>query len=205
MKVYKVEQRTPEWHSLRRGKITGTGLKKILGTASTRNTYFMEVLAARLSVDDGQEETASERGNRLEERAISEFEKASGKIVSKVGFCESDENQFIASSPDGLIENDGKYTEAVEVKCLSSANHIKAWLDNAIPEDHIPQCLQYFIVNPELETLYFVLYDPRVTIHPLHIIEMKREKAEAAILAAEEKEKGFIKQIESKIEELIKL
>ena len=205
MKIFNAEQKSLEWHELRRGKVTGTGLKRILGTPATRKSYFMEVLAERLSVDEGVEESALERGNRLEARAIEEFEKWSGKIVTQVGLCESDDSQFMASSPDGLIENDGKYTEAVEVKCLSSANHIKAWLDNEVPDEYNAQCLQYFIVNPDLEKLYFVLFDPRVTMHPLHVIELDRVEAEKDIAEAKEAELKFIAEVESKISELISI
>lgn len=205
VKVYNQEQKSLEWHELRRGKITSTGLKRIIGTPAVKKTYFMEVLAERLSINDNQDESALDRGVRLESKAIEAFEKYSGKIITQVGLCESDENQFMALSPDGLIENNGVYDEAIEVKCLSSANHIKAWLSNEIPDEYQGQCLQYFIVNPDLKTLYFVLYDPRVTMHPIHVIELTREVMETEILAAKEAELKFIADIEAKISELVTL
>jgi len=69
-----------------------------------------------------------------------------------------DDDENIAVSPDGTI---GK-TEAVEVKCLSSARYIEAWLTKEIPDEYEYQVLQYFIVNNKLKTLYFVFYDPRM-------------------------------------------
>ena len=40
MKTYNVEQRTAEWKKLRMGKVTGTGLKKIVGTPKAKKNYL---------------------------------------------------------------------------------------------------------------------------------------------------------------------
>ena len=203
MKIHQVEQRSQEWHNLRRGKITGTGLKRLTGSKTVRDNFFYEILAQRLSVDDGNDESDMDRGVRLEAEAIEAFEKKTGIIVDLIGYLERDDNEFIGCSPDGMIETKKGYTEAVEVKCLSSANHIKAWLENEIPKDYYPQVIQAFIVNDDLEKLHFVLYDPRVTVHPLHIIEVNRKDIEADIAEYSLKEMEFIKEVNKKIDELI--
>lgn len=151
------------------------------------------------------EESALERGERLEEEAIEQFEKVTGKIVDRIGFVESEENEFMGFSPDGLIENNGFFTEAIEVKCLSSAKFIKAWIEDEIPEEHNAQIIQAFIVNEKLDTLYFVLYDPRVTVHPLHIINVTRESLLKEIEEYKTKELDFIKQINDKISGLLEI
>lgn len=170
-----------------------------------KDNYLYEVLAERLSVDDGEEESALERGERLESTAIEMFEKKTGKIVDRIGFIESEDNQFIGCSPDGLIANNGLYDEAVEVKCLSSANHIKALIENGVPKDYYPQVIQSFIVNEDLKKMYFVLCDPRVTILPFHIIEVNREEVETDIKEYKEMETEFIKLINDKIEQIVEL
>ena len=53
-------------------------------------------------------------------------------------------------------------TEAVECKCLSSASFIEALVTREIPSEYEHQVLQYFVVNEDLEKLYFVFYDPRM-------------------------------------------
>lgn len=174
-----------------------------MGSKTLRDGYFAEILAERLSIDDGMGETPLERGNRLEDRAIEEFEAITGKLVEKIGFIERDDNQFSALSPDGLIQNNGKYTEAVEIKCLGSANHIQGWLKNEIPKDYYPQVIQYFIVNDDLETLYFVLYDPRVAVMPMHIITVNRAEIEKDIAEYRTKEIEFINEVEAAIEKII--
>lgn len=203
MKAYKIDQKSDEWFKLRKGKITGTGLKRIIGSKKTRDSYFYEILAERLTVGNPTEESALERGNRLEDEAISQFEKETGKIVDRFGLCESDENDGIAQSPDGYIQNDGIYDEAVEAKCLSSALYVRAWLENQIPEDYHAQCVQYFVVNEELQTLYFVLYDPRIAMHPLHIIELSRDGLDDTIADYKHQQKEFLQEVEEKLAQIV--
>ncbi len=176
-----------------------------MGTKLVRDNYLYEIIAERLTVEDNIEESAMDRGERLEQEAIEQFEKATGKIVDIIGFAESDENEMIGFSPDGLIANNGYYTEAVEVKCLSSANYVRAWIDNEIPKEHYAQIIQAFIVNEKLDTLYFVLYDPRVTTHPLHIIPVKRSGITEDITKYKSQELEFVAEVNSKIEELIEV
>lgn len=205
MKIHQVNQRTPEWEQLRRGKITGTGLKKILGTPKARSDYFYELLAERLTIDDGIELSAMDRGTHLEVQALEFFEQITGKIVETIGFVESSKHQNIASSPDGLIKVKGKYREAVEIKCLSSGHHLRAWLEDSIPKDYFPQAVQYFIVNPDLETLYFVLFDPRMTVHPMHVITVERKDIQEAITEYEQKEIELLNEVEEALNKIIEI
>lgn len=205
MKIYNVEQKTDEWKLLRKGKVTGTDLKRIVGTPTTRESCFYDILAERLAVGADLEESAMDRGNRLEIEAIEAFEKETGKLVEVVGLTESTSNSFIASSPDGLIKNKGKYTEAVEIKCLSDGNHVKGWLKNEIPKEYYPQSIQYFVVNPDLEKLYFVFYNPRITVKSLHIIELDRLNADDDIAEYEHAQNEFLREVDEALEKIIEV
>lgn len=64
------------------------------------------------------------------------------------------------------IKNDGKDTINEVMKtayalCPMAADTQTRDYD-FIPDTYKPQALQYFVVNPQLETLYFSFYDPRV-------------------------------------------
>lgn len=197
-----VQQRSDEWHHLRKGKITGTTLKAIMGTPKARKDAFYEILAERLTEGvDTEHENPMDRGVRLESDAIKEFEAETGKFVDITGFSENDENPFIANSPDGLIGTD----EAIEVKCLQGKGHVKMWLENKVPDEYDWQVVQYFVVNQELKKLYFVGYHPEITSHPLHIIEVTRESIEDDIKFAKESQEKFIKEVEEKLDTLIEL
>lgn len=205
MRIHQIEQRSEAWHEIRNGKITGTGLKKILGTPKVRESYFYEILAERLSTEASSDESALDRGVRLEDEAIKTYEAQKGLVVARIGFTERDDCKWIGSSPDGLVEStraSGKYTKGVEAKCLSSANHIKSYIKQEIPEDYLPQGINYFVVNDDCEEVDFAFYDPRISVIPFFVITMTRKENEKTIKEATEKAKQFIKDIE---EALIKL
>lgn len=203
MQILNLEQKSNEWLNARLGKVTGTGLKKIVGTKTTRDEYFYELLAQRLSCEPHDDENAMERGDRLEEEARQEFERVYKKKVERIGFILSDENQNIACSPDGLIKNKGVYNEALEIKCLSSKNYLKAVIENQIPKDYYAQVVNYFIVNDDLKKLYFFLYDPRVQIKPYHTIEVLKEEIKDDIINYKQQALETLNRVESTIQELI--
>lgn len=178
-------QNEEEWLQARRGKITGTRLKDVIVKRGTgRKIGFYELIAERIAVEpDGED--VMERGLRLEDEALELFTKETKKKVTNemVLWCR-DDNESIALSPDGIISE----KEAVEVKCLGSARHIEALIENKIPSDYTDQALQYFIVNDELETLYFVFYDPRVQCKPFFYLTVKRDQEEVDKWLAYERE-----------------
>lgn len=187
-----------EWLDARRGKITGTRLKDLVNKRSTKPKIgFYEIIAERVAVPI-KVDSMLERGKRLEDEAIEQFEKTINKKVdSSLVLWVSDDDEDIAISPDGLI---GK-TEAIEVKCLGSARHIEAWLTQEIPSDYEYQVLQYFIVNEKLKKLYFVFYNPQVPVSLFHLEvdrkDIKDEIEEFSILQKEalDKIRGIEKQI----------
>jgi len=173
MKVIKIEQNSPEWFELRKAKITGS--KKVRPKrGNARLDGFYELIADRLEMAK-EDLSASEQGHDLEPKAIEHFENLTGKKVDTGMMWISDDNESIAISPDGGIKVGGKYREAVEVKCLAGKNHIRAVEEEKIPSDYDDQRLQYFVVNPDLETLYFIFYDPYILSRPMYIFEINRE------------------------------
>ena len=174
MKIIDVEQGTQEWLDYRKGKISGTMISALYSKRGNRKIGFYELIAERLAIDP-DDENRMDRGLRLEDEAIEKFTEKTGKKVERVGICAHDKYPSIINSPDGLIKDGKFYTEAVEVKCLSSPRHLQALVENKVPDEYEAQKLQYFIVNPKLNTLYFVFYDDRVRSNPLHIIEIHRK------------------------------
>lgn len=177
MKTLKFENRE-QWLDARLGRITGTRLKDLVDKRGTgkRKKGFYEIIAERVAIP-ASDENVMDRGLRLEDIAMQKFSEITQKKVNTdlVIWCrEDDEN--IAISPDGII---GK-TEAIECKCLNSASHLEAWLTKEIPNEYEYQVLQYFIVNDELQTLYFLFYDPRMP-KDIFWIEVTRESKQEEI------------------------
>lgn len=181
MKVVAFEDRA-DWDAYRIGKIGGSRLGDIMPKRGTgKKMAFYELIAERLGIP-GEEEVPMDRGTRLEPEALQEFEKQTGKVVDKsLKIWVSDLNPSITCSPDGIID-DG--VEACEVKCLSSARHIQAIIENEIPDDYMPQIKQYFVTNEKLQKLYFIMYDPRIVARPMIVFEFNRADLEEQIQTA---------------------
>lgn len=186
MKIIEVEQGSPEWIASRRCMVTGTKLKFVMGGGEGRRGLIAELIAeeATEQAKEFTTTTSMDRGNAEEPFAVKEFEKRTGKTVDRVGLCVSDEFEWLGCSPDGLVKNNGKYTEAIEVKCPDSKQAILYRIENQIPLSEtgllgvkggplagapflgIPsgykwQVVNYFIVNQDLEKMYFLVYDAR--------------------------------------------
>jgi len=143
-----------------------------------------------------------DRGIRLEDEAIDLFQKETGYKVERVGVCVSDIHPEIINSPDGLVKEKGKYCKAVEVKCLGTARHLQAVIENKIPDEFEAQKIQYFVVNDDLNELYFVFYDPRITAVPYHTIKVTREEVADKIEFFKEYQLKTITEINEIIERL---
>lgn len=127
-----------------------------------RKIGFYKLIADRLATPDGYLDPM-ERGSALEGEAIALFAKLNQKeVITDQVIWTREDNENIAISPDGYIEDGFVINEAVEIKCLSSEKHLQAIIENKLPEEYEFQVLQYFIVNDDLETLYFFMYDPRL-------------------------------------------
>jgi len=177
MNIRKFEDQE-SWLEARKCKITGSRLKDIITLRGNgKKIGYYELIAERLALP-ANGENPMDRGYRLEDEAIERFTKETGKKVdASLVLWEREDNQNIAVSPDGVIGE----TEAVEVKCLCSARHIEALLTNQVPSEYDFQVLQYFIVNEKLEKLYFIFYDPRLSVKDFFFIEINRAVLQAQI------------------------
>jgi predicted phage-related endonuclease len=161
MKVLNLEQGSDEWLEFRRGKIGGTALGDIVVKRGTGEKQgFYQLIADRLTIKPADDEDPMDRGHRLEDEAIEAFEAQSGKKFNKApGVWVSDFSDQIYISPDASSKD---LKEACEVKHLASWKQVYATLEDKIPSEYDFQVLQYFIVNENLQTLYFIMRDDRL-------------------------------------------
>lgn len=187
------------WLEARKTKITGSRLKEIVvKRGTTMKIGFYELIAERLALPS-VEENPMDRGHRLEEEALEVFEKETGKTVDKsLIMWVREDNESIAISPDGVIGD----TEAVEVKCLASSRHLEALINSKIPDEYEFQVLQYFIVNELLETLYFVFYDPRLSVKQYFCIPVTRASLEEDIKVYFDYQENVLKQVDDIVNSL---
>ena len=193
MKIIYVEQGSDEWLAMRLGMITGTRLKSAIGSPAVRKTLIYELVAEQVS---GMQEKvwvndAMQWGTDHEDEAVELYEKQTGIKTSVVGFCLSEEYKFLALSPDRLvrsgIHNKGrKFIGAVEVKCPGTKTMMKYMDEGGIPKEYMAQVTNYFLVNPDLDWLDFVIYDPRIKIKEKKTTITRILRKDAGVEGAEE-------------------
>lgn len=210
MKILKFEDRE-SWEKARRGKATGSRIKKLVVKRGTdEKADFYDLIAERLAIrPDGEHPMV--RGNRLEDEAISRLEDATGVAFNTdLVIWEDEEVPELAISPDAYVEptkKKGKITIAAEAKCLGSGRHVEAFIKQEIPDDYVEQIKWYFALNPDLELVYMCFYDPRMIVHDFFFLEITRgmfvgEVDEIADLKTQITQK--MEKIESYVVELTK-
>ena len=175
MIIHNCDQGSHEWHQIRIGKITGTRLKKML--AKDNLSLLDELIAEEetgLTDDDDFVSEEMQRGIDLEPLAIQEYSNITGHEVDHPCLIQSAEWPILMMSPDGYIGTTG----AVEIKCPKTKTHIKYIRQGKIPNDYKEQIWCYFMVNPDLQWLDFVSYDPRLTKKPIWILHITREQVQ---------------------------
>lgn len=172
MKTIYVEQRSDEWFNFRRGKVTGTKVDGLLKHSTTHPTAYWDLLAETMA--EPADETPIRHGVRMEPENIHATLK---KLNIPEEEADADPGMWLcddgikAVSPD-CCEASITPTWAIECKSLTSAKHLEAVapiLERTdetdymlIPDRYKAQCLQYFVVNEQLQTLYFSMYDDRI-------------------------------------------
>lgn len=109
-----MEQRTPEWHYARKGRITASSVGAILGNnphTSRDDVLRRMVREWRGAPREFSGNVATEYGERNEAGAFVEYQMETGSAVQAVGFITREE--WAGCSPDGLIGRDG----GLEIKC----------------------------------------------------------------------------------------
>lgn len=185
MKVLEIEQGSTEWMSFREGKRTGTSIGKLFAKSRKTGEIYdtdkplltlYQKVAERLAegtADDGLD-SSRERGKEMEKEAIKCAEDKLGLKLQQGGVWQDSDDENHIESPDAYTKD---LKIAVEIKCLSSARHIQAILENTPPQEYMAEYYNYFLVNDKLEKLYVFLYDPRFFLEGLtwHAFEIKRE------------------------------
>jgi len=202
--VKELEQRSKEWHQIRKGSIGGTRVKSAF--AKNNLPLIDELIAERHS--DHIEETfvndAMQRGIDLEPVAIAEFQERTDLFVDTFGLVTNDKFPGCHLSPDGLILDGADVPmSGIEVKCPSTKKHVEYIRTNRIPAEYKYQVYHYFAMAETIETMYFVSYDPRFEIRPIHIVTIHREDIKEELNDYESGLTKFIEKLDKYESEII--
>jgi putative phage-type endonuclease len=138
----KLEQRSPEWFALRKGRITCSELSNILTPAKLQLSKASESFALvkaseRITglTEPFVETWQIQRGIDNEPIAREYYEKATNTKVKEVGFYEYNKDFMFGYSPDGIVGNDG----LIEIKCPSPMVHLDTLINKKIDPKYMLQ------------------------------------------------------------------
>lgn len=202
--VKDLEQRTDEWRAIRKGSIGGTRVKSVF--AKNNLPLIDELIAERHSdtIEENFVNDEMQRGIDLEPVAIAEFMERTDLFVDTFGLVTNEKFPNCHLSPDGLILDGAEIPMAgVEVKCPSTKKHVEYIRTNRVPAEYKKQVFHYFALVETIETMYFVSYDPRFEIRPIHIVTIHREDIIDDLKEYEEGLTKFIKKLDKYESEII--
>ena len=111
MSTAALQQRTPQWHAARKGKLTASNVGSVLGLCpwTSRVQAYNRAMGAEQFVGND----ATRWGTANESNGILAYSAHTGNVVENTGLHVHPHTTWLAGSPDGLIGSEG----LLEVKC----------------------------------------------------------------------------------------
>lgn len=188
-----MDQRSPEWFEIRKGKMTASNAQCIAANGKGLESYIIALLAEKYSNNkEVYTNSDMERGVELEEQARMTYEIENEK-VEEVGFIVHDE--YSGCSPDGLIGEDG----GVEIKCHSDVNHFKMIMDRKIDPKYLAQ-IQMCLLITGRQWWDYVAYNPNFDKSLIVIRIFPELVMQEKLIIGIEKGKNLIQELTQKYE-----
>lgn len=163
LQVFTDPQGSSEWLESRRGVITGTRLKKVMGNPDTRKWLIYELLGELISeniASDHYKSQTMEHGNNAEVVAKEMLSSKIGKEIVEVGLIKK--YYWLGISCDGLIKEWDEFVEAVEIKSPESKNFVRYSIEWGVPDEYRWQIVHYFIVIDTLQAVNFTIFNENI-------------------------------------------
>lgn len=200
-----IEQGTPEWLALRRGKATGSRIVDVMATiksgeAAGRRNYRVQLALERVTglVAEGFSNKATDHGHEWEPVARAEYE-LRRRPVDQVTFVDHDWIAMAGASPDGLVDDDG----CIEVKCPNSSTHVETLFTRKIPRDYMFQ-MQWVMECANRKWCDFVSYDPRMP-EALRLVIIRVERDEEMLTGIRAEVIKFLTEVDELAAALTKM
>lgn len=188
---YEIEQRSPEWITIRRGRLTGSDFHIFMGNSETKKNKLLQKACEKITGKSDDEHFVTpdmQRGIDLEDEAVFLYEMQTGNEVKKVGFIEYDE--WLGTSPDGLVNEDG----LIECKAPKDSVFVKQVIDDKIKPEYYTQ-IQCNLLVSDRKWCDYIAYNKNFDLF------IKRfERDEDYIKKILEAKNDCVKQIELYIE-----
>lgn len=173
MIIHDVAQRSPEWFSLRCGRLTSSVAADILreGRKKGEESVSRRDLRLRLALErvtgqpqerDFQPTQAMQNGIDREAEALALYEVQSGHLVSTCGFIAHD-TLMAGASLDAYVGDVERECFVVELKCPKAATHWATYQGRTIAPDYLAQIQHQLWMVPTATHAEFVSYCPEFT------------------------------------------
>lgn len=197
------EQRTPEWHSARLGRVTASRVADVMaktktGYSASRQNYLAELVAERLTGSAAERfvTQAMMHGIDTEAQARAMYTLETGLDVIETGFHPHPTIALSGASPDGLVGEIG----LVEIKCPNTATHIATLTGSNIDRKYLLQ-MQWQMACVGRDWCDFASFDPRLPDEmQLHIRRIERDDELLAEIEAEVTK--FLAEVEETVAQL---
>jgi putative phage-type endonuclease len=162
-----LQQRTPEWHAARVGRITGSRIAAVLGHSpwQSRKALLAEMVREALGENIRRDSPAMAWGRDHEDAALADFEMTVADLDDEIipgGWYTLPDDAYLGYSPDAHVP--GKYL--VEIKCPFNRvlpddvpAHYADQVQLGMHVMDLPECALHFWTPAESKT-FFVRRDP---------------------------------------------
>lgn len=129
-----MDQRSPEWFSVRLGRFTGSRFAALMSTGKERENLIRDVAWERFTAKPVETYTnaAMQRGVELEPEARDWYSFARDVRVHEFAFIVHPVHDFVGVSPDGLVGDDG----LLEIKCPGHRAHLETLERRKVPSQY---------------------------------------------------------------------
>lgn len=175
MKIHNIEQGSPEWHELRKGKLTASHGQEISANGAGLITYVKKIILAHFIEEKALTGHDIERGNTLEPIAREKYCFENNVEVEEVGFIEYTSRS--GYSPDGLVGKDG----LIEIKARNDKLHFDLLVTDKIDTKTVWQMQMGMLVTGR-KWCDFISYNPNFKKNSMYVQRVERNDTAIAKL-----------------------
>lgn len=200
MIIHDVGQRTPEWHALRLGKVTGSVAADMLATvktkgaeAASRRNLRVRLVLERLtgrSQESGYQNQAMLDGIEREPDACALYEALTGRLLESSGFISHD-SLAAGVSLDGYVNN---YEGIVEVKSPIAVTHLDYLKSGIVPDNYLAQ-IRHGLWMTGAQWCDWLSYHPDFP-EPLQVKLVRIERVQIEVDAYELMLRQFLREVD---------
>lgn len=195
-------QGSDQWLLARCGSLGASKVRDAFATlkkgerAKASEDLMYEIAAERITRIPARRVNALQWGSDHEAEARQAYSFLTNAPVAEVGLIPHPTIANAHASPDALVGEDG----GLEVKCPTSATHLRTLLGDDVPEEHLPQ-IYWSMACTGRAWWDFMSFDPRFP-EGMQFFIRRVERHQKIIESMEANARAFLAELEDKLKAL---